>query len=297
MKYDAVVWIILFMVLGVGKLRFISTSTQSYHPLLFLPIYQGLSAAFHTSAGVMYFHELEVNEARGAVNVNIYTVGMSCVVLGLVLFAMNYDPNVHSIPNKEEYSEDKESLLNANLDYIYGPPGGKRQHYPNQGHSGEPRRGEMKNPRQMMYDEYDHEYTNPMMDRRSQENMMRDNARNPRYDTGRGRLQRGRHGEEEMQYERERREQSRRMPPPQIPRRAEPPMMYDNYDDDDLEYGRPPIQRQLPQYNRNPIDDGRQRRPGYRGPTHDMNRGMPSKDRRPPPNTNSSALYTGGLQY
>ena len=62
MKYDAIVWIVLFLILGVSKLRFASTSLQSYHLFLFLPIYQGLSAAFHTSAGVMYFHELEADK-------------------------------------------------------------------------------------------------------------------------------------------------------------------------------------------------------------------------------------------
>ncbi len=189
MKYDAIVWIILFVVFGFSKLRFISTSIQSYHPLLFLPIYQGLSAAMHTTAGIMYFQELSADKSRGAVNVTMYAVGMACVVLGLILFALNYDPNVHSLPNQEEYSEDKESLLNANLDSIYGPPGGKGRRYVDQGHSGEVRRGEMRYaPRQGgggddIYDEY----TNPMMNqhRRPHPSMeCRDEERSGRYDSG-----------------------------------------------------------------------------------------------------------------
>ncbi len=300
MKYDAIIWVILFIVLGISKLRFVSTSLQSYHPLLFLPIYQGLSAAFHTSAGVMYFHELEADENRGKVNISMYTIGMSCVVLGLILFAMNYDPNVHGMPNQEEYSEDKESLLNANLDHIYGPPGGKGQRYPNQGHSGEARRGEIRNGRRMMNDDYDHECTNPMMGPRGHEDVRRDDRRNPRYGPVRGMVQKGRDGDD-LYNDRGRRDINGRMPPPQNSRRAEPPMMYDNYDDDDVEFGRRPVPRPPPQSHRGPPEDGRQRGlppPNYRGPGQDMSRGTPSKERRPPPrNTNSGAMYTGGLQY
>jgi len=230
----------------------------------------------------------------------MYAIGMSCVVLGLALFAMNYDPNVHSIPNQEEYSEDKESLLNANLDHIYGPPGGKGQHYPNQGHSGEPRRGEIRNPRRMMNDDYDHEHINPMMAPRGREDTRRDERRNPRYDNERGVMQRGRNGDD-IYDERGMRDNNGRMPFPQNSRRAEPPMMYDNYDEDDVEYGRRSMQRPPPQNNRVPPEDSRQRGPPppyHRGPMQDAGRGTPSKGRRPPPrNTNSGAMYTGGLQY
>ena len=185
-KYDAVFWVILFVLFGIAKMRIISVSLQSYHQLLFLPIYQGLSAAMHAAAGVFLFHELDHDATRGAVNIPMYILGVTMVVAGLCLLALNFDPNMHSVPNQEEYSQDKESLLNSNLDSIYGPPGGKPGVYPSQGHSGEIRRGEMRNPPRRGGDFDEYSGSNPMLRGEVPPNHRGNHGRPPpsRYDPG-----------------------------------------------------------------------------------------------------------------
>lgn len=163
-QYDAIVLVVLLFALGASKLRFVVYSTQFFHTLLFLPIFQALSCAGHAASGVLYFHELDANtHPKSKVNLPMYGLGMGLLVVGLALNALKFDPNVHMLEEQMGHREDKESLMNSNMDAVYGQPTygdgqsrgpGRREEkypsssssasrYPSQGHSGEIRRGEI----------------------------------------------------------------------------------------------------------------------------------------------------------
>lgn len=144
----AFVIVLLGLVFGLSKLRFISYSQQFFHPLLFQPLFHSLSVLLHVLCGILYFRELSVKYTRGHLEDHLYFCGIAALVVGLAVISMEYDPSVNFLEEKDE--PEKDGLLETYGETSqYGPR-----------HSGDPRRGDMRQPPSRSYEREDLEHGN-----------------------------------------------------------------------------------------------------------------------------------------
>ena len=71
-------------VLGMIKLRTVTRSLTDYHPLLFLPVYQGFMVGANALCGMLYFDDMNDDRMRGTrASVATYVLGLALVCTGI----------------------------------------------------------------------------------------------------------------------------------------------------------------------------------------------------------------------